>query len=87
MAHTISGNRNIRRNERRRLRNKATKSALRSQIRKVLEDVTKKDKATAQKDLQAAYRLLDRAARKGVIHANAASRHKSRLANRIATLK
>jgi len=87
MAHTLTGLKNIRQNEKRRVRNKAIKSALRSQIRRVLEEVGKKDKPAAAKSLRAAYQLLDRAARKGVIHRNAAARHKSRLAGRIAGLK
>jgi len=87
MAHTVSGQRNIRRNENHRLHNRAIKSALRTQVRRVLEHVAKKDKNAAQLDLKVAYRLLDRAARKGVIHSNAAARHKSRLAGRVSALK
>lgn len=87
MAHTISGQHNIRKNETRRLHNKAIKSALRTQVRKVLGQITKKDKAAAEKGLQVAYELLDRAARKGVIHPNSAARHKSRLALAVAHLK
>ena len=86
MAHTLSGAHNIRRSEKRRLRNKSAKSALRTQIRKVLGAVEKKDKGVAQTELRAAYALLDKAARKGVIHANSAARHKSRLAARILAL-
>ena len=86
MAHTITGLRNIRRNEKNRLRNKSVKSGLRSQIRKVLEDVTKKDKGAAEKNLKLAYKLLDRAARKGIIHPNSAARHKSRLAGHVAKI-
>ncbi len=87
MAHTISGVRNIRKNAKRRSRNKGIKSALRTQIRKVIESVEKKDKVGAQKNLQAVYQLLDRAAQKGVIHSNSAARHKSRLALGVADLK
>ena len=86
MAHTLSGAHNIRRSEKRRLRNKSAKSALRTQIRKVLGTVEKKDKAAAQTELRAAYALLDKAAQKGIIHANSAARHKSRLAARVAAI-
>ncbi|MBI2930903.1 MAG: 30S ribosomal protein S20 [Planctomycetes bacterium] len=87
MAHTITGHRNIRRNDKRRLRNKTIKSALRTQIRKVAAEVEKKDKTAAGESLKLAYKLLDRAARKGTIHPNNAARHKARLAGRVASLK
>ncbi|HEU4338869.1 MAG TPA: 30S ribosomal protein S20 [Planctomycetota bacterium] len=86
MAHTLSGAHNIRKNETRRLRNKAAKSALRTQIRKVLGAVGKKDKKLAETEYRAAAGLLDKAARKGIIHANSAARHKSRLAARVAAI-
>lgn len=86
MAHTLTGNKNIRQNEKRRLRNRSIKSALRTQMRSVLDLIQKKDKASAEKSLRAACRLFDRAARKGVIHANAAARYKSRLAVRVSKL-
>jgi small subunit ribosomal protein S20 len=86
MAHTISGLKNIRQNDKRRLRNRSIKSALRTQMRVVLEQVQKKDKASAEKSLRSAFSLFDRAARKGVIHANAAARYKSRLALRVAKI-
>ena len=86
MAHTISGAHNIRKSENRRLRNKAVKSALRTQIKKVLGALEKKDKASAQTELRAACALLDKAARRGVIHANSAARHKSRLSLRIGAM-
>ena len=86
MAHTLSGAHNIRKNETRRLRNKAAKSALRTQIRKVLGAVEKKDKKLAETEFRAASGLLDKAARKGIIHSNSAARHKSRLAARVGAL-
>jgi len=86
LAHTISGAHNIRKSEKRRVRNKAVKSALRTQIKKVLGALEKKDKPSAEAELRAACALLDKAAQRGVIHANSAARHKSRLATRILAL-
>ena len=86
MAHTLSGIRNIRRNEKSRLRNRAVKSELRTQIKKVLTAVSKKDKSGSQSALQDAYRLLDKAVAKGILHKNNASRHKSRLAARVQSI-
>ncbi len=58
-------------------RNRAQSSALRTALKRVRA-------ATSSEQAGAAYRvasrLLDRAARKGLIHPNNAARHKSRLA-------
>ena len=87
MAHTISALKANKQGEKRRLRNRGVKSALRTQMKKVLSAVDKKDSEASRKALDEAYRLLDRAAVKGVIHRNSAARHKSRLAARVSSLK
>ncbi len=79
MALTIQGLKNIRQNEKRRLRNKSIKAGMRTQMKKVLVAVKDKNKEAAESALKVAYRELDRAATKGVVHANNAGRHKSRL--------
>ena len=63
-------------------RNKSVKSALKTAVRKFREaaDAGDKDKATAL--LQDVSRKLDKAATKGVIHANQAANKKSALAKR-----
>lgn len=53
-------------------RNRAQRSALRTALKRA-------SAGTAEEKL-AAVKLLDRAARKGLIHRNAAARHKSKLA-------
>lgn len=59
-------------------RNKVQRSALRTALKRVRQA----DSADARaKAYAAAARLLDRAARKGLIHANNAARNKSRLAH------
>ena len=57
--------------------NRAQRSAVRTALKHVRE-AKSPDQATVA--YRAAVRLLDRAARKGLIHANNAARHKSRLA-------
>lgn len=57
--------------------NKAQRSALRTALKRVRSSTGAQDAAQAY---LAAARLLDRAARKGLIHKNNAARHKSRLA-------
>lgn len=73
----------LRTSEKRRGRNMAQKSMARTAIKKVLQA---EDKDSAQKALVTATSLLDRLARKGVIHRNTAARHKSRLTKRVNTL-
>jgi small subunit ribosomal protein S20 len=62
--------------------NRAQRSALRTALKRV-RGATTKDEATQA--YAAAVRLLDRAARKGLIHKNNAARNKSRLAKYVTT--
>jgi len=59
------------------VRNKAQRSELRTAVKRVRAAATTD---AAAKAYAVAARLLDRAARKGLIHKNNAARHKSRLA-------
>jgi len=70
-----SAKKNMRKTRAATARNRAQRSALRTALKKA-----KTPSATAEERLTAVS-LLDRAARKGLIHANAAARHKSRLAS------
>jgi len=63
--------------------NKAQRSALRTALKRVRSATGAQDAAQAY---HAAARLLDRAARKGIIHRNNAARHKSRLAKLVRKL-
>jgi small subunit ribosomal protein S20 len=73
-------------NEKARLRNKSVKSSLKTHIRRFREAADAGD-ANKAKDLAAeACRQLDKAASKGVIHANQAANRKSSIAKRAATL-
>jgi small subunit ribosomal protein S20 len=73
-------------NEKSRARNVAVKSQLKTHIRKVRAAVAAGDKAAAQTALQSATTKLDKAASKGVIHANQAANRKSALAKQVAAL-
>ena len=83
MAHTISALKQYRQSEVRYERNHAVRSSLRTQMKKVLQAVAKKDASQSKEQLKTAYKLLDRAVAKGVIHKNNAARHKSRLAAKV----
>lgn len=66
-------------NEKARLRNKAVRSSLKTSIRRFREANTAGDTDAANL-LRDASRALDKAASKGVIHANAAANKKSAMA-------
>nr|WP_316651861.1 30S ribosomal protein S20 [uncultured Gellertiella sp.] len=86
MANTTSAKKATRKIARRTAVNKARRSRIRSFIRKVEEAIASGDAAVAKAALQAAQPELARAASKGVMHANTASRKVSRLANRVNSL-
>ena len=73
MPNIASAEKNMRKSRAATVRNRAQRSALRTALKKA-----KADDATLD-TRKAAIALLDRAARKGLIHKNAAARHKSRL--------
>ena len=83
MANIASQIKRNKQNEKRRIRNKGVRSELRTRV-KAAESAA----AGGAEDLEEAIRLamkrIDKAAAKGVIHKNEASRRKSRLAKRIA---
>ena len=81
MAHSKSAIKRWRQSIERRDRNRAVKSHTRTLLAKA-QAVVDADAAAAEEAVRAAISALDKAARKGVIHANAASRGKSRLLKR-----
>ena len=86
MANIKSQIKRNRQNEKRRLRNKSVKSSLKTAIRKFREAADAGDVATATDLMKSASRQLDKAASKGIIHANQAANRKSALAKRTAAL-
>lgn len=86
MANIKSQIKRIGTNEKARLRNKAVKSELKTHVRRVREAVAGGDKDAATVALVSASRKLDKAASKGVIHANQAANKKSALAKAVASL-
>ena len=74
MPNIASAKKNMRKSRAANARNRAQRSALRTALKKA------KTPGSTATDKLAAVSLLDRAARKGLIHANSAARHKSRLA-------
>jgi small subunit ribosomal protein S20 len=86
MANTSSAKKATRKIARRAAVNKNRRSRVRTYIRKVEEALEAGDKAAAEAAFSVAQPELMRAATKGVIHKNTASRKVSRLAQRLKTL-
>jgi small subunit ribosomal protein S20 len=80
VANIKSQEKRILTNERRRLRNQSVKSSLRTAVRGFREAVEAGEKEKAAALLLSTNRQLDKAASKGVIHANQAANKKSALA-------
>ena len=76
-----------RQNEKRRMRNRSYKSKTRTMIKKAFLAIEEGNLEGAKEATFEAVKALDKAAAKGVIHKNNASRRKSRLMNRLATLE
>ena len=64
--------------------NRQARSRLRSALKSIRAAVDSNDLAGARTALKQTISLIDKMARKGIIHRNAAGRYKSRLASRLA---
>ena len=63
--------------------NNTFKASMRTAIKNVEKAVASKDKTKAEDTLKIAIKRIDKAASKGLIHANKASRDKARLAAKL----
>lgn len=86
MANTSSAKKATRKIARRTAMNKNRRSRVRTYVRKVEEALAAGDKTAAEAAFLAAQPELMRAATKGVMHKNTASRKVSRLAQRLKSL-
>jgi small subunit ribosomal protein S20 len=86
VANIKSQIKRIKTNEKARLRNKSVKSSLKTAIRKYRAAAEAGDVDTAATLARDASRALDKAASKGVIHANQAANRKSAMAKKVAQL-
>jgi small subunit ribosomal protein S20 len=75
-----------RQNEGARLRNKGVKSELKTAVRRFREAADSGDAEAATTAMRNAAKLLDKAASKGVVHANQAANRKAAMANRANSL-
>ncbi|BAB05058.1 30S ribosomal protein S20 [Halalkalibacterium halodurans C-125] len=82
-ANIKSAIKRVKTNEKRRIQNASVKSALRTAIKQFEAKVENNDAEAAKAAFVEATKKLDKAANKGLIHKNAASRQKSRLAKKL----
>lgn len=86
MAHHESAKKQMRQGVKRRARNRMNVSLVKTEIKKLREAIEKGDAAAAKKLLSEATSAIDKAVKKGVLHDNAGSRHKSRLSSKVNAL-
>jgi len=65
------------------MRNASIKSSVKTAARRVNEAIALNDAEVSSEKLSAAYSVIDRAVKKGVIHANQGARRKARLAAKV----
>jgi small subunit ribosomal protein S20 len=82
VANLKASKKAIRQSEKRRERNQAVRSAIKTFVKKTRVAI-QSGTEEAPSLLQATASLVDKAAKRGVIHKNAAARRKSRLARRM----
>ena len=83
MANTVSAKKMTRKIAKRTVVNKSRRSRMRTFLRKVEEAIAAGDQGAANAALRVAEPEIMRAAQKGIVHKNTASRKVSRLAHRI----
>ena len=86
MAHSLSAIKRVRQNEKHRIRKRADRTRLKTQIKKLRQAIDAKNADEAQKLMPDTISLIDVMVKKGVLHENAGSRYKSRLARRVVAL-
>lgn len=87
MANIKSAKKRAIQAEKHRLCNAAERSKIRTHIKKVLHAVESGQIDVARDVYREATSVLDKVARKGIIHKNKAARHKSRLIKKIKALE
>jgi len=79
MPNIKAAKKSIRTSERRRVENDRRRRAMRKIVKEIRSFISAGDAKSAMGKLSEAYKAIDKAAKKGVIKANTASRKKSRL--------
>jgi small subunit ribosomal protein S20 len=83
LANIKSAIKRARQNDKRRAHNSSRRAMLRTYLKSVIAAIEAGKQDEAQQAFNAAQKVIDKAAQKGLIHKNKAARHKSRLQLRI----
>ena len=83
MPNHKSAEKRVRQNEKRRDINRGNRGRLRTGIKKLRAALESGEGGSAQELLPQTVSLIDKAVQKGVLHRNAAARHKARLTARV----
>ena len=86
MANSAQAKKRARQAENNRQLNAGQRSNMRTSIKKVIKAIEAGDRDAAKKAYDEAVPVIDKAAGKGLMHANKAARHKSRLNQHIRDL-
>jgi len=86
MAITKSAKKRIKSSERKKVFNLRRVREMREQVKNFLGLVQKKEKEEAVKSISGVYKAIDKAAKRGVIKKNTASRKKSRITRKLNSL-
>ena len=86
MAQHASAEKQMRQSQKRRARNRQNVSQLKTQVKKLRSAISEGDAKAAESLLSPTVGQIDKAAKKGVIHDNAAARYKSRLTRKVRAL-
>jgi len=86
LANSASAKKRAKQAEGNRMRNASARSMMRTYIKKVYYAIAAGDKAAAEAAYKDVVPVIDRVAGKGLIHANKAARHKSRMNNNIRSM-
>jgi small subunit ribosomal protein S20 len=86
LANSAQAKKRARQAEKSRQHNAGLRSKLRTHIKNTVKAIDAGNKEDAQAAFTAAAPIIDNLARKGIIHANKAARHKSRMNGHIKTM-
>jgi small subunit ribosomal protein S20 len=86
MANHVSSLKRVRQAEKRTAVNRSNKSRIRGSLRLLREALQKGDAQAAGEQYRKTASALDKSVQKGILHANTASRYKSRLNARVKAL-
>lgn len=86
MANTAQARKRVRQAEKHRQLNASQRSAMRTKVKRIFSAIGAGDKTQAEAAYKEAVPVLDKMARKGLIHKNKAARYKKRFSGQIRAL-